>query len=89
MFFCYQGIGETNGRRPTNGDLAGFWDMVMIQVCTASKINVGKDCYKRLSLFWQFLKKYIPKNVGTSYHEILNKLVIETQVPPPMVCRRF
>lgn len=26
------GIGETNGRRPTNGDLAGFWDMVMIQV---------------------------------------------------------
>ena len=29
--FC-QGVGETNGRRPTNGDLAGFWDMVMIQV---------------------------------------------------------
>lgn len=26
------GVGETNGRRPTNGDLAGFWDMVMIQV---------------------------------------------------------
>lgn len=26
------GIGETNGRRPTNADLAGFWDMVMIQV---------------------------------------------------------
>jgi len=25
-------MGETNGRRPTNGDLAGFWDMVMIQV---------------------------------------------------------
>ena len=31
IFFC-QGVGETNGRRPTNGDLAGFWDMVMIQV---------------------------------------------------------
>jgi len=27
------GVGETNGRRPTDGDLAGFWDMVMIQVC--------------------------------------------------------
>lgn len=26
------GVGDTNGRRPTNGDLAGFWDMVMIQV---------------------------------------------------------
>jgi len=31
FIFC-QGVGETNGRRPTNGDLAGFWDMVMIQV---------------------------------------------------------
>lgn len=26
------GIGDTNSRRPTNGDLEGFWDMVMIQV---------------------------------------------------------
>ena len=46
LFLCYQGIGETNGRRPTNGDLAGFWDMVMIQVCTASKKKGAKIATK-------------------------------------------
>ncbi|EDO42906.1 predicted protein [Nematostella vectensis] len=29
---CNLGIGDLNGIRPTNADLAGFWDMVMIQV---------------------------------------------------------
>ncbi|KAK3732881.1 hypothetical protein QZH41_018668 [Actinostola sp. cb2023] len=33
-----QGIGSTNGRRPTNADLAGFWDMVMLQVDDVSSM---------------------------------------------------
>lgn len=43
FIFC-QGVGETNGRRPTNGDLAGFWDMVMIQViwCGLLKLTEAK-----------------------------------------------
>ncbi|XP_031559158.1 disks large-associated protein 1-like [Actinia tenebrosa] len=32
------GIGSTNGRRPTNADLEGFWDMVMIQVDEVSSL---------------------------------------------------
>lgn len=41
--FFWQGIGETNGRRPTNADLAGFWDMVMIQVCASNGYHIFKN----------------------------------------------
>lgn len=37
------GVGETNGRRPTDGDLAGFWDMVMIQVDDVNSMFANID----------------------------------------------
>ena len=71
--YFWQGIGETNGRRPTNADLAGFWDMVMIQVCAC-------NVYRRGGGLGFFLGGYVPPGTP-NWHPVLEKISPKIDAP--------